>query len=127
MIQPEVGPEQSHANALPAGEFDGGGVGVVVRLDEQHLVAVRRVGERPELLVSDAAQEYTGPELEFLGAAMKLCPNVGCVLTKTDLYPHWRQIVEANKVHLQRANLGIPMIPAAARSLNSSCGRAIHW
>ncbi len=45
------------------------------------------------LLVSDAAQEYTGLELEFLAAAMKLCPNVACVVTKADLYPHWRQIM----------------------------------
>ncbi len=57
------------------------------------------------LLVSDAAQEYTGPELEFLGAAMKLCPNVGCVVTKTDLYPHWRQILDLDLGHLARAGI----------------------
>ncbi|WP_345032953.1 dynamin family protein [Kutzneria kofuensis] len=39
------------------------------------------------ILVSDAAQEYTGPELDFLRQAMKMCPTVLCVLTKTDLYP----------------------------------------
>jgi len=38
------------------------------------------------LLVSDAAQEYTAPELDFLAAARQLCPNVACVITKTDLY-----------------------------------------
>ena len=43
------------------------------------------------LLVSDAAQEYSEPEIDFLRQAMKLCPNVACVLTKTDLYPQWRQ------------------------------------
>jgi Dynamin family len=57
------------------------------------------------LLVSDAAQEYTAPELEFLQAAMALCPNVACVLTKTDLYPHWRRIVELDRGHL--ANIGV--------------------
>ena len=57
------------------------------------------------LLVSDAAQEYTGPELEFLAAAMKLCPNVGCVLTKTDLYPHWRRIAELDRGHLRDAGI----------------------
>jgi hypothetical protein len=57
------------------------------------------------LLVSDAAQEYTAPELEFLQSAMTLCPNVACVLTKTDLYPHWRRIVELDRGHL--ADIGV--------------------
>ena len=39
------------------------------------------------LLVSDAAQEYTAPELEFLAHAASVCPNVACVITKTDLHP----------------------------------------
>ena len=49
------------------------------------------------LLVSDAAQEYTAPELEFLAHAASVCPNVACVLTKTDLYPSWRRIVELDR------------------------------
>ena len=57
------------------------------------------------LLVSDAAQEYTAPELEFLAAAMKLCPNVACVLTKTDLYSHWLQILDLYMRHLQWAGI----------------------
>jgi len=55
------------------------------------------------LLVSDAAQEYTAPELDFLAAARQLCPNVACVITKTDLYPHWRRIVDLDQGHLQVA------------------------
>ena len=39
MIQPEVRTEQAHPDALPAGEFDGGGVGVVEGLEGDHLVA----------------------------------------------------------------------------------------
>lgn len=53
------------------------------------------------LLVSDAANEYTRPELEFLRQAARLCPNVACVLSKTDLYPEWRRISELNRGHLQ--------------------------
>ena len=53
------------------------------------------------LLVSDAAQEYTAPELEFLAQAVAVCPNVACVLTKTDLYPEWRRIVELDRGHLR--------------------------
>ena len=43
------------------------------------------------LFVSDAAQEFSGPELEFLHTARSLCPNVGCVVTKVDFYPAWRK------------------------------------
>lgn len=66
------------------------------------------------LLVSDAAQEYTGPELEFLHAAMKLCPNVACVLTKTDLYPHWRRIEELDRGHLRAAGVDAPIFPVSS-------------
>jgi Dynamin family len=66
------------------------------------------------LLVSDAAQEYTGPELEFLQAAMKLCPNVACVLTKTDLYPHWRRIMELDRGHLGNAGIHAEMFPVSS-------------
>jgi hypothetical protein len=57
------------------------------------------------LLVSDAAQEYTAPELEFLKHAASVCPNVACVITKTDLYPEWRRIVELDRAHLARAGI----------------------
>lgn len=66
------------------------------------------------LLVSDAAQEYTGPELEFLDAAMKLCPNVGCVITKTDLYPHWRRIMELDRGHLRNAGIRAEVFPVSS-------------
>ena len=55
-----------------------------------------------------------GPELEFLGAAMKLCPNVGCVLTKTDLYPHWRRIVELDRGHLRDADIRAEIFPVSS-------------
>ena len=57
------------------------------------------------LLVSDAAQEYTAPELDFLAQATAVCPNVACVVTKTDLYPEWRRIVELNRGHLATAGI----------------------
>jgi replication fork clamp-binding protein CrfC len=66
------------------------------------------------LMISDTSQEFTEPELTFIRQAFEICPVATIVATKTDLYPHWRQIVEANKAHLQRANLGIPMIPASS-------------
>jgi hypothetical protein len=57
------------------------------------------------LLVSDAAQEYTAPELEFLAHATSVCPNVACIVTKTDLYPEWRRIVELDQAHLAGAGI----------------------
>jgi GTPase Era involved in 16S rRNA processing len=66
------------------------------------------------LLVSDAAQEYTAPELEFLAAARQLCPNVACVITKTDLYPHWRKIVELDQGHLRVVGDSPRMFPVSS-------------
>ncbi|GAB2811232.1 dynamin family protein [Lentzea nigeriaca] len=57
------------------------------------------------LLVSDASQEYTAPELEFLRNAVAVCPNVACVITKTDLYPDWRFVAAQNKAHLEGVGL----------------------
>jgi hypothetical protein len=57
------------------------------------------------LLVSDASQEYTAPELEFLRNAVAVCPNVACVVTKTDLYPDWRFIASQNQAHLEAVGL----------------------
>ncbi|MGI9002229.1 MAG: dynamin family protein [Pseudonocardia sp.] len=67
------------------------------------------------LLVSDAAQEYSEPEIEFLRQALKLCPNLGCVLTKTDLYPHWKRIAELDRVHLDGAGVTAQLLPVSSQ------------
>ncbi len=66
------------------------------------------------LLVSDAAQEYTAPELEFLAHAASVCPNVACVVTKTDLYPEWRRIVELNRGHLATTGITAELFPVSS-------------
>ncbi|MFC0429666.1 dynamin family protein [Kutzneria buriramensis] len=66
------------------------------------------------ILVSDAAQEYTAPELDFLRQAMKMCPTVLCVLTKTDLYPQWRRIAELNRGHLAAADVDADLIAVSS-------------
>src|SRR6185312_3291437 len=38
------------------------------------------------LFVSDASQELTSPELDFLKTAARHCPNVTCVMSKIDAY-----------------------------------------
>jgi ethanolamine utilization protein EutP (predicted NTPase) len=55
------------------------------------------------LLVSDASQEYTEPEVQFLKHAMRVSPNVAAVLAKTDLYPSWREIEQIDRGHLHDA------------------------
>lgn len=66
------------------------------------------------LLISDAAQEYSEPEITFLRQAMKLCPNVACVLTKTDLYPQWARVAELDRQHLQDAGIDAPLLPVSS-------------
>jgi replication fork clamp-binding protein CrfC len=66
------------------------------------------------LMISDTSQEFTEPEMTFIRQAYEVCPVAAIVATKTDLYPHWRDIVEANHSHLRRAGLSIPMIPASS-------------
>jgi len=66
------------------------------------------------LMISDTSQEFTEPELRFVQQAVELCPVGAVIATKTDLYPHWRQIVEANSAHLRRARVDLPVIPASS-------------
>ncbi|BBZ79171.1 isoniazid-inducible protein iniA [Mycolicibacterium anyangense] len=66
------------------------------------------------LMVSDTSQEFTEPEMRFIRQAYEVCPVAAIVATKTDLYPYWRQIVDTNAAHLQRAGLDLPMIPVSS-------------
>ncbi|MHC6593095.1 dynamin family protein [Arthrobacter sp. C152] len=66
------------------------------------------------LLVSDASQEYTEPELRFLRQAMRITPSVGAVLSKTDLYPDWRRVEELDREHLKEVAPDIPLFPLSA-------------
>lgn len=66
------------------------------------------------LLVTDASQELTEPELEFLQMARELCPTLGCVVTKTDFHAPWRKIVELDRSHLAAHGLRVPVFPTSA-------------
>ena len=66
------------------------------------------------LLVSDAAAEYSRPELEFLRQAAQVCPNVACVLTKIDLYPRWQWIAELDRRHLRTAGIDAALLPVSS-------------
>src|SRR5205823_3132019 len=42
------------------------------------------------------------------------CPTLACVVTKIDLFPQWRRIVELNRGHLERAGLDVKVIPVSS-------------
>lgn len=73
------------------------------------------------LFVSDASQEFTRAELDFLRQARELCGTVVAVLAKIDFFPAWRQIRDLDERHL--AAMGsIPLIPVSS-SLRSRAVR----
>lgn len=66
------------------------------------------------LMISDTSQELTEPEMRFVQQAHQICPVGVLLATKTDLYPHWREIVNANIGHLQRARVPMPVLPVSS-------------
>lgn len=57
------------------------------------------------VFVTDASQELTRPEADFLRQAREACDTVICVMTKTDLYPYWRKVKRLTEEHL--AEIGV--------------------
>ena len=107
----------SHAEiTVPSKLLEGGMVVVdtpgVGGINSAHATATLSalVGADAVIMVSDAAQEYSEPEMHFLHQAVRLCPTVACILTKTDLYPQWRQIEELDTAHLQTAGIAAPLM-----------------
>jgi len=66
------------------------------------------------LMVSDTSQEFIEPEMTFIRQALEICPVATILATKTDLYPHWREIVDANVAHLRRAGIDTPIVPVSS-------------
>lgn len=66
------------------------------------------------IMLTDATQELTEPELAFLRQAVTLCPRVTGVVSKIDLQHEWRRIVEADQEHLTEAGLDVPLLVTSA-------------
>jgi hypothetical protein len=66
------------------------------------------------LFVTDAAQELTAPEVDFLRRVLDRCPRAFLVLTKTDLYAQWRRIAEINEGHLAAAGVDVPIVAVSS-------------
>jgi hypothetical protein len=92
------------------------------------------------MFITDASAEFSQPELEFLRTARELCPNIVCVVTKTDFYPEWRRIVDLDVQHLNRQGLPAPIVAVSSvlrqralqtesTALNEEAGYPplVHW
>lgn len=66
------------------------------------------------LFVTDARQELTAPEVDFLKRTIDRCPTAIVVVTKIDLQAEWRRIVDLNRGHLSRAGLELPIVPVSS-------------
>ena len=66
------------------------------------------------LFVSDASQELTAAELRFLGTVQDLCPTIVMILSKTDLYAHWEQMLRLDQAHLERRQIPIEVLPLSS-------------
>jgi hypothetical protein len=66
------------------------------------------------LFASDGANELGGPTLELLAQVAGIVPSVALVLTKADLHHRIDRIVDANRHHLERAGLDLPMFVVSA-------------
>jgi dynamin family protein len=62
------------------------------------------------IFVTDAAQELTAPELEFLQLARQMCSKLLVVVTKTDFYPAWRKIRDLDVTHLAEHGVRAPVV-----------------
>ncbi|MGI9598534.1 MAG: dynamin family protein [Acidimicrobiales bacterium] len=66
------------------------------------------------LFVSDASQELTRAEFDFLQMAQGVCSTCAFVMTKHDFYPDWKKIRDLNRGHLDRLSSSIPIFAASA-------------
>lgn len=66
------------------------------------------------LFVTDASQELTRTEVDFLHRVVELCDTVVAVLTKVDFSPRWRTVTDLNRGHLAEAGFSIPCLPVSS-------------
>jgi hypothetical protein len=66
------------------------------------------------IVVTDASQELTAAEVDFIKHAADVCPNLVCVLTKIDFYPQWKRILELDKAHLAEAGIEAEIVAVSS-------------
>ncbi len=85
-------------------------------LDSAHGAATNSALGMAEVVVfvSDASSPLSASELDFLRTARSRCPEVVLVQTKTDIYPSWRTVVEANRQYLAGAGIDLPILAVSS-------------
>lgn len=76
------------------------------------------------IFVTDASQELTQPEIEFLEQARRTCPTVLVALTKIDLYPEWQRILEIDRRHLAGRDVSLEPTPVSSTLRMAALDRA---
>jgi hypothetical protein len=76
------------------------------------------------LFVTDASAELTNVELDFLVRARETGPTALLALSKTDLYPAWRQIQATNERHLAGRALQVRGFPISSTLRVAALARA---
>ena len=66
------------------------------------------------VFVTDASTELSGPELEFLASARSAGPPILVAVTKVDIYPAWRRIVEIDAGRLEALGLADAPYPLSS-------------
>lgn len=66
------------------------------------------------VFVTDASAELTASELDFLRSAVDAGPLIVVALTKIDMYPHWRRILDIDERRLREIDLGVRPYPLSA-------------
>jgi hypothetical protein len=89
------------------------GVGGLDSAAAQAALSALRLAEAV-VFVTDATQELTAPELDYLVRVREQCPNVLCVMTKTDLFGEWRRIADLDRAHLRTRRLDVELVPVSS-------------
>jgi hypothetical protein len=66
------------------------------------------------VFVTDASAELTAAELGFLASAIDAGPQILVALTKIDMYPAWRRILEIDERRLRDIGLAVRPYPVSA-------------
>jgi GTP-binding protein EngB required for normal cell division len=85
-------------------------------LNAAHAVATLAFLPSADVLVfvTDALAELTAPEIEFLSRARAAGPPIIVAVTKVDMQPEWRRIVELDEAHLRDVGVDLQAIPVSS-------------
>ncbi|MEZ5251447.1 MAG: dynamin family protein [Ilumatobacteraceae bacterium] len=85
-------------------------------LDSTHGAATSSALGMAEVVVfvSDASAPLSASELDFLRTARSRCPEVVLVMTKTDIFPSWRKVRQANLDYLATSGVSLQILPVSS-------------